>query len=115
DEADLLAARVDEAEAALRVDERERQARKTGAGADIGDGGAMQIAMDRQAVEHMMADHALEISDPGEIEVAVPMRQLLEKLVQPRGIVLRQRHAQSGGIVYETLNHPGIIFPFPVP
>jgi len=27
--------------------------------------------------------------------------------------VLRQRHAQTGGIVYETLQHRAIIFPSP--
>jgi len=37
--------------------------------------------------------------------------ELLEELAQSGGIVLSQRHAQSGGIMYETLKHRVIIFP----
>ena len=93
--------------------QRERQPGKSRTGARIRYGGAVQIAMNGEAVEHMMTDHALEVGDAGEIELAVPVRQLLEELAQPGGIVLRQRHAQSGGIVYETLQHRAIIFPSP--
>ena len=71
------------------------------------------MAMNGQAVEHMMADHALEIGYAGEIEPAIPMGQLLEELAQPRGIVLSQCHAQSGRIVYQTLQHAAIIVPWP--
>ena len=73
----------------------------------------MQMTMNGQAVEHMMTDHGFDVGDAGEIELAIPPRQLLEELAQPGGIVLRQRHAQSGGIVYETLKHRVIIFSWP--
>jgi hypothetical protein len=45
--------------------------------------------------------------------VTIPVRQLLEELPQPGGVVLRQCYAQSGGIVYETLQHRAIIFSSP--
>jgi hypothetical protein len=45
--------------------------------------------------------------------MAIPLAPPLAALPQPRGIVLSQCHAQSGRIVYQTLQHAAIIVPWP--
>jgi len=52
DEADLLAARVDERELPLGTDDRERQSRKARAGAHIRDRGAGEVRVDRITAAH---------------------------------------------------------------
>ena len=58
DESSLLAGGLDQGKAPLRIDDGQRQARKPGAGADVGDALAAQVWLQAQAVEHMLVQHA---------------------------------------------------------
>ncbi len=85
DEPRLLAGGLDQRKTPLRVDDGQRQPRKTRAGADIGDAAAAQVGLQRKAVEDMFAQHAEPVADCRQIELRVSGFQFIHQLEQRLG------------------------------
>ncbi len=102
DEAQLLVHCVNQRELAGWIDDRQRQAGKSGAGAHIGDAHAFQVRMHAQRIEQVMRQHLARIGDGSEVVGLVPAQQFRSQraeLTELRGI---QIHAQSRGALAQT-------------
>lgn len=103
DEADLLAGRVDQHEAAFGIQDRQRQPGESGAGPDVGNPGAVQVTLDREAIQEVVGHHFFPVPNGREVIGTVPALQLVQQLLQPGGVACRQLDAHTFGIAYETM------------
>src|SRR5262245_20681797 len=94
DELTLLRGRVDQRELELRHCDRERQTRKTGAGADVRDARAAHMAVDGETVEQVLGDLLTAFADRGQIHALVPVVELVEESQQLARLVGAQRNAE---------------------
>ncbi len=106
---DLLAVGIDEPEAPLRIQKRERQAGKTCTRSNISHGCPPHVRVNRQAVEQMMRQHLLALADRREVIGTVPALELIEQARQSLRIRLRQGDTQSGGVFHKALNHAHVV------
>src|SRR6202167_6692552 len=88
----FLAGGLDQHEAPRGIDDGQRQAGKSRAGADVRDTRAAQIRMQAQAVEHVFAQHAGPIANRRQIEFAVGALELVDEAQQ--GVYLRLLQGQ---------------------
>jgi hypothetical protein len=79
DEHYLLIIAVDELKLSIRLADRERQARKSCAGANIENALTVQKWSGNQAVEQMARDHLIRIPNGRQIDLFVPPPELIEQ------------------------------------
>jgi hypothetical protein len=75
-----------------RVENLERNAREAGPGANVDQAGRRVISPGQQAgqrVEEMLGAHALHIADSGQVELFIPIQQLLFVALKARQLPLR--------------------------
>jgi two-component system, OmpR family, response regulator QseB len=100
----FLARGVDEDKAALGVQYRQRQPGKSRARSDIGNECPLKFRVYSQTVEEMMSDHILVLGDSGQVIGPVPSLELIQELLQTRGVGFRQLDTHTLCIVNETLD-----------
>ena len=93
DESRLLAGGLDQRQTPLGIDDGQRQTRKSGAGADIGHASAVQIGLQAQAVEHVLAQHARAVADGRQIELRIAELEFVHELEQRLAAVGVQDHS----------------------
>jgi hypothetical protein len=102
---DFLAVGIDEREAPLGVEHRQGQARKTRARANISHRRALQLRMNRQAVQQVMSQHFIAIADRCQVVSAVPALELVEQPHEASGIRLGERDTQSRGALNQAFDY----------
>ncbi len=85
---------IEQQEQPLRFHNRQRQARKTCAGADIDDARTFEIRPKRQAVENMPAHHLLRITDRSQVQSFVPAFEFGKQTCELPNRICRQRLAK---------------------
>src|SRR6185437_7921531 len=99
----LLARRINESKAALRVQHCQRQPRKSRASTDVRDGRPLKVCLDGQTIEQMMRDHLLALGNGSQVIGAVPSLELIQELLQTRGVVLGQSDTHTLCVVNESV------------